>query len=59
MKSAKVNVHELIAWGLDEYPYRDTGTDLGQKELAKQVEQAQHEINSTRALFYLPRFVGE
>jgi hypothetical protein len=44
VKSAKVNVHELIAWGLDEYPYRDTGTDLGQKELAKQVEQAQHRL---------------
>lgn len=44
MKSARVNVHELIAWGLDEYPYRDAGTGLGQKELAKQVEQAQHRL---------------
>src|SRR5271163_115927 len=41
MRPAKVNVRELIAWGLDADPYRDAGTGLGQKELARQVEQAQ------------------
>jgi hypothetical protein len=37
-------VHELIAWGLDEYPYRDSAMDLGREELAKKVEQAQQRL---------------
>jgi hypothetical protein len=41
VSSAKVDVHELIAWGLDEYPYRSYATGPEQEEVAKQVEQAQ------------------
>jgi hypothetical protein len=36
-----VSVHELIAWGLDEYPHRD---DARQEECAKHIEQAQRRL---------------
>jgi hypothetical protein len=44
VSSAKVDVRELIAWGLDEYPYRSYAADLGQEGFAKQVEQAQQRL---------------
>jgi hypothetical protein len=44
LRPAKVDVHELIAWELDEYPYRSSTTGLRQKEFAKQVEQAQQRL---------------
>lgn len=38
MNPKRVSVHELIAWGLDEYPHRD---GVSQKEFSKHVEQAE------------------
>jgi hypothetical protein len=59
MSPAKVNVHELIAWGLDEYPYRDAGTGLGQKELAMQVEQAQHRLTQRERYSSCPALLAD
>jgi hypothetical protein len=59
VRPAKVNVHELIAWGLDEYPYRDAGTGLGQKELAEQVEQAQHSLTQRECYSRCPALLEE
>jgi hypothetical protein len=44
VSSAKVDVRELIAWGLDEYPYRNSATGLEQDGFAKQIEQAQQRL---------------
>jgi hypothetical protein len=44
MSSSTVDVHELIAWGLDEYPCRTSATGLKQEELAKHIEQAQQQL---------------
>lgn len=41
MNPKKVGVHELIAWGLDEYPHRDGAR---QEEFAKHVERAQQRL---------------
>ncbi|WP_433966828.1 hypothetical protein [Tunturiibacter gelidiferens] len=40
MTSSKVAVHELIAWGLDEYSYRDGAAGFDSTELAARVRQA-------------------
>ena len=39
MTSRRVDVHELIAWGLDEYSYRDSA-GFDSRELAARIEQA-------------------
>lgn len=44
MNHAKVDVHELIAWGLDEYPYRSSAIGLRQEEFARQLERAQQRL---------------
>jgi hypothetical protein len=44
MRSAKVDVHELIAWTLDEYPYRSSTISVRPEEFAKQFEQAQKRL---------------
>jgi hypothetical protein len=44
LRPAKVDVHELIGWALDEYPYRSSTIGLRQEEFAKQVEQAQQRL---------------
>jgi len=44
LSPAKVDVHELIAWGLDDYPYRSIATDLREECLSKQVERAQRRL---------------
>jgi hypothetical protein len=44
LSSPNVDVHELIAWGLDEYSYRDSAMDLGRDELAKKIERAQQRL---------------
>ena len=41
MSPVKVNVHELIAWGLDDYTYRDSATHLSREEVAAKIERAQ------------------
>jgi hypothetical protein len=35
-----VDVHELIAWGLDEYPFRNAAADLGLEDLAQRMKRA-------------------
>jgi hypothetical protein len=42
--SSKVDVHELIAWGLDEYPYRDSAVRLRREGFVKQMERAQERL---------------
>ena len=42
MSSSTVDVHELIAWGLDEYPCRASAIGTRQEEFVKHIEQAQH-----------------
>jgi hypothetical protein len=42
-----VDVHELIAWGLDEYPFRSAMPDFNPKILARRVERA-HEVLANR-----------
>jgi hypothetical protein len=44
LSSPKVDVHELIAWELDEYPYRDSAMSLTQEEFAKRIEQAHYRL---------------
>jgi hypothetical protein len=44
MNPSKVDIHELIGWELDEYPYRSSALDLSREELAKQIEQAKQAI---------------
>jgi hypothetical protein len=44
LSSSKVDVHELIAWELDEYPYRSSAMGLRREEFAKQVERAQQRL---------------
>lgn len=45
MSPSKVDVHELIAWELDEYPYRNAAMSLKREEFAKQVERAQQKLS--------------
>jgi hypothetical protein len=44
LSSSRVEVHELIAWELDEYSYRDSAMDLGRDEWTKKVERAQQRL---------------
>jgi hypothetical protein len=44
VSSSKVDVHELIAWELDEYPYRDAAMSLKREEFAEKIEQAQERL---------------
>jgi hypothetical protein len=37
-------VHELIAWELDEYPYRDSAMSLKREEFAKRIERAHERL---------------
>ena len=45
MSSAKVEVHELIAWDLDDYPYRNAAANLSLERLADKVQQAQGRLS--------------
>jgi hypothetical protein len=44
VSSSKVDVYELIAWELDEYPYRDAAMNPRREEFAKQIERAQQTL---------------
>ena len=39
-----MDVHELIAWELDEYPYRNAAMSFKREEFAKQIERAQQKL---------------
>ena len=45
-----VTIHELIAWGLDDYSYRNSGMSLDKEEFAKALERAEHKL-SERACY--------
>ena len=59
MSSSNVDVHELIAWGLDEYPYRDAAMDLGREGLAKKVERAQRRLAERESHANCPALLAE
>jgi hypothetical protein len=40
VSSNTVTIHELIAWGLDEYSFRSSGTELSDEEFADKIERA-------------------
>jgi hypothetical protein len=44
LSPAKVEVHELMAWGLDEYSFRSCAINLGAEEIARQVDQAERRL---------------
>ena len=59
MSSSNVDVHELIAWGLDEYPYRDAAMDLGREGLAKKVERGQNKLAERECGANCPALLAE
>jgi hypothetical protein len=59
LKPAKVDVHELIAWALDEYPYRSSTIGPRQEELAKQIEQAQQRLTEREPYEGCPALLAE
>jgi len=44
LSASTVTVSELIAWKLDEYPYRDFGTNLGKEELSDKLVLARRTL---------------
>jgi hypothetical protein len=59
LRPAKVDVHELIAWALDEYPYRSSTMGPRPEELAKQVEQAQQRLTEREPYEGCPALLAE
>ena len=59
MSSSKVNVHELIAWELDEYPYRKSAIGLRREEFAKRVEGAQQRLAERECHASCPALLAE
>lgn len=59
MRPAKVDVHELIAWTLDEYPYRSSTIGPRPEELAKQIEQAQQRLTECEPYEGCPAWLAE
>jgi hypothetical protein len=59
LSSSNVDVHELIAWGLDEYPYRDSAMDFGRAELAKKVERAKQRLAGRECHANCPALLAE
>jgi hypothetical protein len=59
LSSSKVDVHELIAWGLDEYPYRNSAMSPRSREFAKQVELAQHRLAERECHVSYPALLAE
>lgn len=43
-------IHELIAWGLDDYPFRSSGVEFSQEEFANNLDRAEQVI-SERACY--------
>jgi hypothetical protein len=44
VNTSRVDVHELIAWGLDEYPSRHAATGVGLEELTLRTERAREAL---------------
>ena len=54
-----MDVFELIAWELDEYPYRDSATGLRGEEFARQVERAQQKLAERQCYTSYPALLVE
>jgi hypothetical protein len=59
LRPAKVDVHELIAWALDEYPYRSSTIGPRPEDLAKQVERAQQRLTEREPYEGCPALLAE
>lgn len=59
MNQSKVDVYELIAWDLDEYPYRSSATKFRDEEIAKRVEQAQQRLARRKCYTSCPALLAE
>jgi hypothetical protein len=44
LSTSMVTIHELVAWELDEYPYRLSGANLSDEQFARKVHQAKQKI---------------
>lgn len=44
MSESAVTIRELIAWELDEYSYRDSGTGLNKDEVSDRCERAKRNL---------------
>lgn len=52
-------MHELIAWGLDEYPYRNSAMSPRSRKFAKQVERAQQRLAERECHASCPALLAE
>ncbi len=52
-------MHELIAWELDEYPYRNSAMRLRREEFARQVERAQQRLAERECHARCPALLAE
>jgi hypothetical protein len=59
LSSSKVEVHELIAWELDEYPYRSSAMGLRREGFAKQIERAQQKLAERECHASCPPLLAE
>src|SRR5271170_4897346 len=44
MNASRVDVRELIAWDLDDYPYRDAAAGVGSAELGEKTKRARAKL---------------
>lgn len=59
MNLAQVDVYELMAWGLDEYSYRSSATNLGDEKIARQVDQARRRLGRRKCYASCRALLGE
>jgi hypothetical protein len=59
LNSSKVPVRELIAWELDEYPYRDSAMSDRREEFAKQVDRARQRLAARERHTSCPALLAE
>jgi hypothetical protein len=55
----KVDVHELIAWDLDEYPYRNSAIELCHEEFAKKLARARQQLAQRKCYADYPALLAE
>jgi hypothetical protein len=59
LSSSNVDVYELIAWELDEYPYRNSAMRLRREEFVKRVERAQERLAERERHVSCPALLAE
>jgi hypothetical protein len=59
LSSSKVDVHELIAWDLDEYPYRNFSVGHQRDGFTKQIEWAQQKLAERECHASCPALLAE